>query len=30
MARVMLEGIRKVYENGHVAVHGLDLDVAAG
>ncbi len=30
MARVTLEGIRKIYENGHVAVHGVDLDVADG
>ncbi|MHB1222798.1 MAG: ABC transporter ATP-binding protein [Gemmatimonadaceae bacterium] len=30
MARVMLEGIRKVYDNGHIAVHGVDLDVADG
>ena len=32
MARVTLEGVRKVYEgtHGHVAVHGVDLDVADG
>jgi multiple sugar transport system ATP-binding protein len=30
MARVKLEGVRKVYDNGHVAVHGVDLDVADG
>ena len=32
MAQVTLEGVRKVYEGaqGHVAVHGVDLDVADG
>jgi multiple sugar transport system ATP-binding protein len=32
MAQVTLEGVRKVYEgaHGHVAVHGVDLDVADG
>ncbi|HEU4630098.1 MAG TPA: sn-glycerol-3-phosphate ABC transporter ATP-binding protein UgpC [Gemmatimonadaceae bacterium] len=30
MAQVKLEGVRKVYENGFVAVHGVDLDVADG
>jgi multiple sugar transport system ATP-binding protein len=32
MAQVMLQGVRKVYEgaHGHVAVHGVDLDVADG
>jgi multiple sugar transport system ATP-binding protein len=30
MAQVRLEGVRKVYENGFVAVHGVDLDVADG
>ncbi|HEX3158460.1 MAG TPA: sn-glycerol-3-phosphate ABC transporter ATP-binding protein UgpC [Gemmatimonadaceae bacterium] len=30
MARVTLEGVRKVYENGFVAVHGLDLEVRDG
>ena len=30
MARVTLEGIRKVYEGGTVAVHAVDLDVADG
>jgi multiple sugar transport system ATP-binding protein len=33
MARVILEGIRKIYEDRgkvHVAVHGLDLEVADG
>ena len=30
MARVTLQGIRKIYDNGHVAVHGVDLDVADG
>ena len=30
MARVTLQGVRKVYDNGHVAVHGVDLDVADG
>ncbi|HET6680227.1 MAG TPA: sn-glycerol-3-phosphate ABC transporter ATP-binding protein UgpC [Gemmatimonadaceae bacterium] len=31
MARVRLEGIRKIYEDGgHIAVHGIDLDVSDG
>src|SRR5207253_9383678 len=30
MARVTLEGVRKVYENGFVAVHGVDLVVEDG
>jgi multiple sugar transport system ATP-binding protein len=31
MARVRLEGVRKIYQDGgHVAVHGVDLDVADG
>ena len=30
MARVRLEGIRKMYQDGTVAVHGVDLDVADG
>ncbi|MGQ0715683.1 MAG: ABC transporter ATP-binding protein [Gemmatimonadaceae bacterium] len=32
MAQVTLEGVRKVYDgaHGHVAVHGVDLDVADG
>src|SRR5688572_31488069 len=32
MAQVTLEGVRKVYEGaqGHVAVHGVDLNVADG
>ena len=30
MARVKLAGVRKVYEDGHVAVHGVDLDVRDG
>jgi multiple sugar transport system ATP-binding protein len=32
MARVRLEGVRKIYQDGreHVAVHGIDLDVADG
>jgi multiple sugar transport system ATP-binding protein len=32
MARVRLEAVRKIYENGqrHVAVHGADLDIADG
>ena len=32
MARVTLDGIRKIYPDGteHVAVHGVDLDVADG
>ena len=30
MAQIKLEGVRKVYENGFVAVHGVDLDVADG
>ena len=32
MARVTLEGVRKVYDgaHGHVAVHGVDLDVTDG
>jgi hypothetical protein len=28
MARVRLEGIRKMYQDSVVAVHGVDLDVA--
>jgi multiple sugar transport system ATP-binding protein len=30
MARVKLEGVRKVYENGYVAVHGADFEVRDG
>jgi multiple sugar transport system ATP-binding protein len=30
MARLTLEGIRKVYDGGSVAVHGVDLDVSDG
>ncbi|MEP6691703.1 MAG: sn-glycerol-3-phosphate ABC transporter ATP-binding protein UgpC [Gemmatimonadaceae bacterium] len=30
MAQVTLEGVRKVYDNGFVAVHGVDLVVADG
>ena len=31
MARVRLEGVRKIYQDGgHIAVHGVDLDVADG
>src|SRR4051812_40661732 len=30
MAPVTLQGVRKVYEDGFVAVHGVDLDVADG
>ncbi|MFL5561455.1 MAG: ABC transporter ATP-binding protein [Gemmatimonadaceae bacterium] len=30
MARLTLEGLRKVYEGGAVAVHAVDLDVADG
>ena len=31
MANVRLEGVRKIYQDGgHVAVHGVDLDVADG
>ncbi|MEO7683222.1 MAG: ATP-binding cassette domain-containing protein, partial [Gemmatimonadaceae bacterium] len=30
MARVKLEGIRKMYQDSVVAVHGVDLDVADG
>ena len=30
MARVQLEGLRKVYDGGTVAVHGANLDVADG
>src|SRR5690349_20948117 len=31
MARVRLDGVRKIYpDGGHVAVHGVDLDVADG
>ena len=30
MARVKLDGVRKVYENGFVAVHGVDLTVEDG
>jgi multiple sugar transport system ATP-binding protein len=30
MARVTLDGIRKVYENGYTAVHGISLDVDEG
>ena len=30
MARLTLAGLRKVYDNGQVAVHGVDLDVADG
>ena len=30
MATVRLEGVRKVYPNGHVAAHGLDLEIRDG
>ncbi|MGI9182801.1 MAG: ABC transporter ATP-binding protein [Longimicrobiaceae bacterium] len=30
MARVKLEGVRKVYENGFVAVHGADFEIRDG
>jgi multiple sugar transport system ATP-binding protein len=30
MASIALAGVRKVYTNGHVAVHGLDLEIADG
>ena len=30
MSRVTLDGIRKVYENGYTAVHGISLDVGEG
>ena len=30
MAQIRLEGVRKVYENGFVAVHGVDLEVRDG
>src|SRR6266567_743596 len=30
MARVKLEGIRKIYQDSIIAVHGVDLDVADG
>jgi ABC-type sugar transport system ATPase subunit len=31
MANVRLEGVRKIYQDGgHIAVHGVDLDVADG
>src|SRR5688500_1184837 len=30
MAQVKLEGVRKVYDNGNVAVHGVDLVVGDG
>ena len=30
MARVTLHGVRKMYDSGSVAVHGIDLDVADG
>ena len=31
MANVRLHGVRKIYQDGgHVAVHGVDLDVADG
>jgi multiple sugar transport system ATP-binding protein len=30
MSRVKLDGIRKVYENGYTAVHGISLDVSEG
>ena len=30
MARVKLEGIRKIYQDNVIAVHGVDLDVADG
>ena len=30
MARVTLEGVRKVYDNGFVAVHGVDLEIGDG
>jgi multiple sugar transport system ATP-binding protein len=30
MSRVTLDGIRKVYENGYTAVHGISLDVDEG
>ncbi|MYS85372.1 ABC transporter ATP-binding protein [Embleya scabrispora] len=30
MAQVMLDQVSKTYPNGHVAVHGMDLDIADG
>jgi ABC-type sugar transport system ATPase subunit len=30
MARVKLDAVRKVYENGYIAVHGIDLEVRDG
>ena len=30
MARVQLDSVRKVYEDGHVAVHGASLDIGHG
>ena len=30
MARVTLDGVRKVYENGYIAVHGITLAVDEG
>ncbi|NEK92209.1 MAG: ATP-binding cassette domain-containing protein, partial [Xanthomonas euvesicatoria] len=30
MAKVQLEGVRKVYENGQVAVQGASFEVADG
>jgi len=30
MASVRMEGVRKVYPNGHVAAHGLDLEIRDG
>jgi multiple sugar transport system ATP-binding protein len=30
MASVRLEGVKKVYPNGHVAAHGLDLEIPDG
>ena len=30
MSRVLLENVRKVYDNGFVAVHGIDLEVRDG
>ncbi|MBV9108055.1 MAG: ATP-binding cassette domain-containing protein, partial [Gemmatimonadetes bacterium] len=30
MSRVRLDGVRKEYENGYTAVHGISLDVAEG
>ncbi len=30
MASVRLRGVSKTYPNGHVATHGLDLEIADG